>query len=155
MQWISNLTPQILQDVITFPSQHQRYSMSLVAHICVNDAYLFICLGVTRTISGWGNGLLPVWYQPLLNIYKPRRNGRQFPDDNFKCIFLNQNIQISIKVSLKFVLMGPINNFPALVQMMAWRLVGAKPLSEPMMVILLTYICGTRPQWFKHTTFYF
>ena len=30
---------------------------------------------------------------------------------------------------------------------MAWRRPGDKPLSEPMMVKLLTYICITRPQW--------
>ena len=36
----------------------------------------------------------------------------------------------SIKISLKFVHKGPINNIPALVQMMAWRRPGDKPLSE-------------------------
>ena len=36
-------------------------------------------------------------------------------DDIFKCIFLNENIRISIKISLKFVPKGPINNTPALV----------------------------------------
>ena len=30
---------------------------------------------------------------------------------------------------------------------MAWRQPGDKPLSEPMMVNLLTHICVTRPQW--------
>ena len=30
---------------------------------------------------------------------------------------------------------------------MAWRRRGDKPLSEPMMVSLLTHICVTRPQW--------
>ena len=30
---------------------------------------------------------------------------------------------------------------------MAWRRPGDKPLSEPMMVRLLTHICVTRPQW--------
>ena len=37
-----------------------------------------------------------------------------FPDDIFKCIFLNENIQISIKISLKFVSKGPVNNIVAL-----------------------------------------
>ena len=32
---------------------------------------------------------------------------------------------------------------------MAWRQPGAKPLFEPMMIILLTHICVTRPQWVK------
>ena len=34
---------------------------------------------------------------------------------------------------MKFVPRGPVNNILALVQMMAWRQPGAKPLSEPMM----------------------
>ena len=55
----------------------------------------------------------------------------------FKCIFLNENVRISIKISLKFVPKGPINNNPALVQIMAWRWSGDKQLSEPMMVSLL------------------
>ena len=50
-------------------------------------------------------------------------------------IFLNENILILIKISLKFVPMGPINNIPSLVQIMACRRPGDKPLSEPMMVI--------------------
>ena len=64
-------------------------------------------------------------------------------------IFLNENVRISIKISLKFAPKGPINNIPALVQIMAWRRPGDKPLSEPTMVSLLTHICVTRPQWFK------
>ena len=36
------------------------------------------------------------------------------------------------KISLKFV-KGPINNNPALVSIMAWRPIGDKPLSEPML----------------------
>ena len=50
---------------------------------------------------------------------------------------------------LKFVAKGPIDNNPALVKIMAWRRPGDKPLSEPMMVIFLTYICITRPQWIE------
>ena len=83
----------------------------------------------------------------FINTLRPRQNGRHFPDDIFKCIFLNENVLISIKISLKFVPKGQLNNIPALVQTMAWRRPGDKPLSEPMMVILLTHICVTRPQW--------
>ena len=72
-----------------------------------------------------------------------------FPDDIFKCLFLNENIWISIKISLNFVPNGPINNISASVQIMAWCRPGDKPLSEPMMVYLLTHICVTRPQWVK------
>ena len=38
-----------------------------------------------------------------------------FADDIFKCIFLNENVWISIKISLKFVPKGPIDNILALV----------------------------------------
>ena len=54
---------------------------------------------------------------------------------------------VSIEISLKFVPGGQINNIPALVQIMAWRRPGNKPLSEAMMVSLLTHICVTRQHW--------
>ena len=82
-----------------------------------------------------------------LNTLRPRQNGRHFADDTFKHIFMNENVRISINISLKFVPKGLINNIHALVQTMAWRRPGDKPLSEPMMVNLLTHICVTRPQW--------
>ena len=50
--------------------------------------------------------------------------------------FLNENARISVKISLKFVPKVRINNIPALVQTMAWRRPGDKPLPEPMMVNL-------------------
>ena len=84
-----------------------------------------------------------------INTLRPRQNDLHFADDTFKPIFLNENIRISIKILLKFVPKVPINNIPALVQIMAWRRPGDKPLSEPMMVWLLTHICVTRPQWVK------
>ena len=68
-----------------------------------------------------------------VNTLRPRQNGRRVADDTFEHIFLNVNVRISIKISLKFVPKGPINNIPALVQIMAWRRSGDKPLSEPMM----------------------
>ena len=82
-----------------------------------------------------------------VNTLRPRQNGRHFPDDIFKYIFLNENARISLRASLKFVPKVRINNIPALGQIMAWRRPGDKPLSEPMMVTLLTHICVARPQW--------
>ena len=67
--------------------------------------------------------------------------------DSFKCIFLDENARISIKISLMFVLKGAINNIPALVQIMAWHQPDNKPLFEPKMVRLLKHVCVTRPQW--------
>ena len=88
--------------------------------------------------SGRSNG--------VINTLRPRQNGRHFPDD----IYLNENAWIAIKISLKLVPKGPINKIPALVQIMAWRRSGYKPLSEPMMVSLLMQICVTQPQWVNH-----
>ena len=85
----------------------------------------------------------------VLNTMRPRQNGRYFADDTFTRIFLNENVIISIKISLKSVPKGPIRNIPALVQIMAWRRPGDKPFSEAMMVCLLTHICVIRPQWVK------
>ena len=89
----------------------------------------------------------------LINRLRPRQNGHHFPDDIFKWIFLNENVSISMDISLKFVSNGPINNIPSLVQIMAWRRPGDKPLSEPMMVSSPTHICVTicvtQPQWDK------
>ena len=82
-----------------------------------------------------------------INTLRPRQNGRHYPDEIFKCIFLNENAWISIKISLKSVPDGLINNIPALVQIMAWRRQGDKPLFEPVMARLPTHICVTRPQW--------
>ena len=102
-------------------------------------------------ISVWHNyGNCNVTSNPaMINTSRPRQNGRHIPHDIFKCIFLNENIWILIKISLKFVPKGPINNIPSLVHIMAWRRPGDKPLFEPMMVWLLTHICVTRPQWVK------
>ena len=79
-----------------------------------------------------------------LNTSRPKQNGRHFPDES---IFLNEDIWISNKISLKFFPKGPINNILVLVQILAWRRPGDKPLSDPMMARLLTHICVTRPQW--------
>ena len=69
------------------------------------------------------------------------KNGRHFADNIFKCIFLNENILISLQIWLRFVPKVQINSIPALVQIMAWRRPGDKPLSEPMMVNLLMHTC--------------
>ena len=54
-------------------------------------------------------------------------------EDNFKCILLIENDRIQIRISLKFVPRSAINNKPSLVQVMAWRRTGDKPLPEPML----------------------
>ena len=88
-------------------------------------------------------------YEGIVYTVRPRQDGHHFADDIFKCIFVIENVRISLKFSMKFVSKIQMNNIPALVQMMAWRQPGDKPLSEPMMVSLLIHIYITRPQWVK------
>ena len=70
------------------------------------------------------------------------KNGRRFADDIFECIFMTEKLCILIRISLKFVPKCLIDNIPASVQVMAWRLTRDKPLYEPMMTQFLTHICG-------------
>ena len=125
------------QDDLVFmrPAWNSLFSRRLA------ERHLFIeaCWAVTYAVS-------QIVY---VNTLRPRQSGHYFPDDIFKCIFLKENVWIPIKISLKFVPKSPINNIPALVQIMAWRRPDDKPLSEPMLVRLLMHICATRPQWFN------
>ena len=139
--WINTSCEFIINDCITTTKQSTTkpcaYFLGYTVHglvVLCAIVYSFLCS--LRLLHGaWVNSL------------KPRQNGRLFADDTFKRIFLNDNISISTKNSLKFVPEGLINNIPVLVLIMAWRRPGDKPLSEPMMVRSLTHICVTRPQW--------
>ena len=71
-----------------------------------------------------------IWFK--FKTLRPRQNGHFFPGKIFKFIFLIENGWIFIKISLKFV---PINNILALIQVMAYRRLGNKPLSEPMPLV--------------------
>ena len=112
------------------------------------DVHAWPYMNVNGKLS-WGSYWCNRFTSPYLNTLRPRQNGRHFLDDTIKRIFLNENIRISIEISLKFVPKGPINEIPALVQIMAWRRPGDKPLSELMMVNLPKHICVSRPQWFN------
>ena len=63
-----------------------------------------------------------------IKTFPPRQNGRHFADNIFRSIFMNEKFWILIKISLKFVSQGPIENNPASVDIMTWRLIGNKPL---------------------------
>ena len=117
--------------------------------IVVTSLYVivFVIIGAIATIL---IKLLDIIiYLLSVNTLRPRQYGRHFADDTFKRIFVNENVKISIKNSLNFVPKGPFNNNSALVQIMAWRRPGDKPLSEPMMFRSPTHICVTGPQWVK------
>ena len=66
----------------------------------------------------------------------------------FKFISMNEQCCILIKISLKFVLKGTIDNRSTLVLVMAWCRSGDKPLSEPMVAYFTELIsdCKKKPQ---------
>ena len=68
---------------------------------------------------GYGAAIFTLW---------GRENGHHFPDDIFRYICSNENVWISIKISLKFI---PINSVLVLVQIMTWHRTGDNPLLEP------------------------
>ena len=108
-------------------------------------------LASPEILAGWeGRSRKSNWsWELTLNTLRQRQTGWFLADDVFKCIFLSENVWISLKISLKFVPKVWINNMPSLVQIMAWRWPGDKPVSETMMVSLPMHICVTYPKWFN------
>ena len=92
---------------------------------------LFCCYTVSKLISPWTQ------WPPF------RRRYVQMHFREWKVLNL-------VKISLKFVPKGPIDKHSALFQVMAWRWMGDKPLSEPMLTDSLSYICGTRGRWVNY-----
>ena len=90
-------------------------------------------------------------HEDIINSSPPGQNGRHFADNVFRCIFVNEKFFIMIKFSLKFVPKGQIDNNTALVEIMAWRRIGNKPLSEPYQCWpdSLTHISSSRGRWVK------
>ena len=72
-----------------------------------------------------------------VNTLRLGQNYHHFTENIFKCIFSNEDVWISLKISLKFVPKTSINN------------IQAKPLSEPVLLISPTHKCVTGPQWVK------
>ena len=106
---------------------------------CISYNHIVLCaLVFVAVLLVWGN---------YITILRPRQNGLHFPENISKCIFLNENVWISLKISLMLLTRVWFNNTPALVQIMAWSRLGDKPLSESVFVRSLTHICLTRPKW--------
>ena len=95
------------------------------------------------------SGICPVihWTYPMMtydttcyiisnDIVRPEQNGRHFADGILNYIFLKEICCISIKISLRFVPQGSIDDMSAFVQIMACCQTGNKESSEPLMIIL-------------------
>ena len=61
------------------------------------------------------------------------QNGHHFGRQFSIAFFINENDRILIQISLKYVARSPIDNEPVLVQTMAWRQWGDRPLPGAMM----------------------
>ena len=84
----------------------------------------------------------------IMSGYMDLRRPRVYRRSNDGLV-LNEIVSFPLKISLAFIPKCVIKYIQALVQIMAWRRPGDKPLSEPMVIILLVNICITRPQWVK------
>ena len=59
-----------------------------------------------------------------------------FAEDIIKYIFVNEQLCIFIRISLKFIHNGPVSPNQALVQVLAWRRTGDKPSPETMHIYM-------------------
>ena len=114
------------------PLWNQIYGFGLLTTLILSHQAMFV-----KDCDQWGKSMLIHWGRDKMAAVLQTTLSNAF--------FLNKNVRIS----LKFVPKVPINNIPALFQIMSWRRPGDKPLSETTMVTLPTHICVTRPQWVK------
>ena len=124
------------------------FSIYICIHCCHSGIYVSQCTWLCNTPGCDGAGVMSNFDG---HNGTKRTKSTHWDQDKmatvFQTTFSNANIWILFKISLKFVPNGQINNSPELVEILAWRRSGDKPLSEPMMVRLPTHICVTRPQW--------
>ena len=151
--------PESVKSVKSYQIHNTWYSIKKISYLNLCPVHLMLLASNIRSMApgppqyschlAKGRVQHTMQCHTAFNTLRLRQHGHHFADDIFKCIFLNENIRILNKISLKFIHKGPINNYPTLVQIMAWDWPGNKPLSKPMMISLLTYICITQPQWVK------
>ena len=84
------------------------------------------------------------------NTMRPRQNGCHFPDDSFKWIFSYKKNDLRYNFYWSLFPRIQLTIFHHCFRYLAWHRTCAKPMSEPMMVSLLTHICAIRSQWVKH-----
>ena len=90
------------------------WSMGEISNLFLsNNNYYFTLKCLLCAIDHQSFALVMAWRQYTKNVFwnktlRPEPNSRHFPDDIFKCIFLKENFNILIKVSMKFVNKDPI-----------------------------------------------
>ena len=94
---------------------------------CYTLCFMYICLtdpNHMESLSKLSEYVSAISQEMLLkgiNTLRPRQDRRHFTDDIFTCDLFNENHFILITFSLKYFRKGPVDNNPALVQIMAWR----------------------------------
>ena len=116
-------------------SERVNYQVCLFSHMrFTQSVHGLASLSWFQELFSKGGMLIKVFCNCLsINTLSPKQNGCHFADNSFKCIYLIERVCILIHITL-FVPEGRIHNKSALVQVMAWRQTGAKPLPEPMMI---------------------
>ena len=137
-QWDLDLGIYMITHLISGPPDIYNHNTVVQVSVLPERMQLelcgLICLGtwmLSAHLTHWGKGKMDAILQMTFS--------NAFPWMKIYEFFL-------LKTSQDFVPWIRINNIPVLVQIMAWHWPGAKPLSEPMMVSLLTHICVTRAQ---------
>ena len=136
----SNLTMlAIVRGVHFVNSQHEFPCTTCIMYVClllgilhdlrqwpITGSFMTDALQVLHSHKQGRSSTTETLLQPF-NTLRLRQNGGHFAEDILKCIFLNENVWISIKIPLKFVHNVSINNIPALLQIMAWVWPGKEP----------------------------
>ena len=116
----------LINEYMSETMRAQLYHASILHDQCMSQS---VCWPMIRSVDRLSfNGCASqLTHLPL------EKNDHHYTDYILRCISMNEKFCILIKISLKFVPTGPIDNSPALVQIMFWCWIGDKPLSEPML----------------------
>ena len=98
----------------------------------MQTGFFYVVYGYTLT-SWW---IVVIYVNISFNSSRLGQNDHYFGRWQFQMHFFYENDVIPLRISLKFVPRSPINNKPALVQVIAWHQTGDKPLPEPMLTQL-------------------
>ena len=136
-------------------SQNQGWGQILFIKYKYKYKYIFSGVSNTNTNTNtpakiWSNTNTNTAHQIQIQIQIHNETETKLPPFyrwhiQIHCIC--KKIVLFIQISLKIVSKGPIYNKPALVQIMAWRWVGNKPLFDQWWPGLLMHKCITRHKW--------
>ena len=80
----------------------------------MDSMLLALCEG-NLLVDSAHQGPVTLGFDAYFKSSPPGQKGRHFADGVFICVFMNVKFCILIKISLKFVLKGSVDNNPALV----------------------------------------